>query len=478
MNRLALALLLLSAQDPAPRPNVLWIVIDDLGVHFRAYGEKAVETPHFDRLAREGTLFTRAHVTAPVCSPCRSALITGMYQTSIGAHQHRSGRGVEKIRLPDGVAPLPVLFRRAGYHASNGSWPVAKAIGKTDYNFEWDPAMFDGADWSGRKPGQPFFAQIQLAGGKNRHGAAWPDRAKRALGSLVETSAVALPPTYPRDPVILDDWARYLDTVRFTDRQIGEILERLETEGVLESTLVFVVGDNGISHARGKQFLYAEGTHVALVVRGPGIARGKVRDDLVEHIAIAPASLARAGIALPKTMQARDFLAPDYVRNDAIFAARDRCDETVERLRSVRTETRLYVRNFHPRRPHLQPNRYKDNKPILIRLRELHAEGKLDALQESLLFSPERSAEELYDLSKDPWEVRNVASDPAYRTDLEALRGRLDRWMKETADRGPEAESMYDSDMAVYLAETRDAKQKAVLEANIRLMKDWARDGR
>src|SRR6478672_8816729 len=103
------------------RPNILWFVVDDMSANFSCYGETAVQTPHVDRLAREGTKFTNAFVTAPVCSACRSALITGMYQTSIGAHHHRSGRGTEKIHLPVGVERVPALFQKAGYYTAIGS---------------------------------------------------------------------------------------------------------------------------------------------------------------------------------------------------------------------------------------------------------------------------------------------------------------------------------------------------------------------
>jgi arylsulfatase A-like enzyme len=462
------------------KPNILWIIVDDMSANFGCYGETAIETPHVDRMAREGTRFARAFVTAPVCSPCRSALITGMYQTSIGAHHHRSGRGVEKIRLPAGVEPVPAIFRRAGYHTSIASAPAGKAIGKTDYNFEWDKAIYDGADWTGRKPGQPFFAQVQLHGGKTREGRGGvPEPVKKALGSLTPVEKVKLPPYYPDDDLIRRDWAAYLDACRWTDHQVGQVLERLDKEGLAGSTVVFFMTDHGISHARGKQFLYDEGTHVPLVVRGPGIEKGKVRDDLVEHIDLAACSLALAGIELPKAMQGRNVLAADYRPRDAVFAARDRCDETVEHLRSVRTGRFKYVRNFLPQRPHLQPNRYKDNKPIVKKIRELHEGGKLNDLQEKLLFSPTRAPEELYDLEADRYEVKNLADDPAHRKTLEELRGRLDRWMEETGDRGrePEPAAMYDSDMAVYL-QGQAGPQGDALRKNIELMKKWASEGK
>jgi arylsulfatase A-like enzyme len=478
---LCTALLLAASVRGAERPNIVWIVVDDMSANFGCYGEKVIETPNVDRLAREGTLFRRAFVTAPVCSPCRSALITGMYQTSIGAHHHRSGRGTEKIHLPAGVVPVPVLFQKAGYYTCIGGPRVGKkaALGKTDYNFEWDRGMYDSNDWAGRKPGQPFFMQVQLHGGKNREGRNWADIVKRDLGAATEPARVSLPPYYPRDPVLLDDWARYLDAVRFTDKQVGEVLARLATEKLLDSTVVFFMTDHGISHARGKQFLYDEGIHVPFVVRGPGIEAGTVRDDLIQHVDLAATSLALAGINIPKSMQGSNVLGKDYAKRDAVFSARDRCDETVERIRSVRTDGYKYIRNFYPKRPHLQPNRYKDNKPIVKRLRELHAAGKLDELQDRLLFSPTRPEEELYDLQADPHEIKNLAGDPAHRDTLAALRARLADWMEKTNDRGrtPEPERMYDSEMSVYLG-GKKADRNVELLQNIDLMKKWAAEGK
>lgn len=500
---LAFGVLAVSAAAADSRPNILWFIVDDMSPNLSSYGETAIRTPNIDRLAREGTLFSRAYTTAPVCSPCRSAFITGMYQTTIGAHHHRSGRGVEKIRLPDGIVPVPVLFQKAGYYTCIGSGlPAvgrtgkaknakkgveggegARGLGKTDYNFEWDPGMYDAADWAGRKPGQPFFMQVQLAGGKLRGGndesaKRLLERAKEEFGAATDPAAVTLPPYYPRDPVQLRDWAAYLDAVRFTDKHVGDVMARLEKEGLLENTLVIFTTDHGISHARGKQFLYDEGTHVPFVVRGPGIERGKVRNDLIELIDLAAISLAKARIAVPAHLQSKDVFAPDYRPRAAVYAARDRCDETVERIRSVRTDRFLYIRNYHPQRPHLQPNAYKDGKSIVQNLRELHAAGKLDALQTQLLFSPSRPAEELYEWTQDRWQVKNLAGDPAYAAALAQERARLDRWIAETKDKGPEAESMYDSDMDVYVGGRANRKGESITEKNIVLMKQWAKEGK
>lgn len=491
--RFILILLALLGADPAAAlpapaiaalpasPNILWIVMDDVGVELPCYGEKNLLTPNIDRLVREGTRFERAFLTSSVCSPSRSAMITGRYQTTIGAHHHRSGRGTEKIQLPAGVEPVPALFRRAGYHTSNGDYPAkSKRTGKTDYNFEWDPKMYDGPDWARRRPGQPFFAQLQLWGGKHRNdnGRWYRDAAPGALGILTKPGDVSLPPYYPRDPLFLEDWAQYLDCIRLCDQQVGEILQRLETEGILGQTFIILMGDNGISQARGKQFLYDEGIRTPFIVRGPGIARGAVRGDLIEHIDMAATSLARAGLPVPSWMQGRDLFAGDYATRDAVFAARDRCGETVDRIRSVRTGQFKYIRNFRPQRPLLQPNDYKDTKPFMPRLRALHASGQLNALQEEILFAPTRAAEELYDVQADPFETRNLAANPQFLSTLETLRARLDRWMRETHDLGPETEKAYDANLAYELKTTSSPARREVLLKNSALMKQWAKEGK
>jgi len=486
-----------TAATPAAgtRPNILWFMVEDMSANFSCYGEKTVDTPHVDRLAAEGVRFSRAYVTAPVCSAARSALITGMYQTSIGAHQHRSGRGAARIRLPEGVVPIPRLFQEAGYFTANGSglpdrdlrgmpFPKQKATeeakqGKTDYNFDYDPAIYHASDWSSRAPGQPFFMQVQLAGGKLRGASVavnqrLAERARTELGSATPADSVVLPPYYPRDPILLADWAAYLDTVRLTDMHVGRVLDRLEREGLLENTLVVFMTDHGISHARGKQFLYDEGTHIPLVIRGPGIPRGTVRSDLVEHIDLAALSLAAAGIPPPASMQARNILAPGYQPREAVFAARDRCDETVDRVRSVRTDGFLYIRNFLPNRPHLQPNRYKDSKHILQKLRALHGAGSLPELSVKLLFSPTRASEELYDLKRDPFQVHNLATDRKYAAALADHRARLERWQREIRDQGLESPERYDREMADLPGRNDDE----TLRNNIALMKTWAAEGR
>jgi len=480
----------------ADRPNIVWFVIDDMSPNFSCYGEEAIQTPHVDQLAKEGLRFTRAYATAPVCSTFRSALITGMYQTSIGAHHHRSGRGEHRIRLPDGVRPIPALFQEAGYYTCIGSGlkdldfrsqpfssRTRNRLGKTDYNFDWDKSIYDSHDWSGRRKDQPFFMQVQLHGGKLRgasaaHYEAFDKHVKEVFDEVTDPDSVKLPPYYPRDPVLLKDWSTYLNSVRMTDHHVGLVMERLKQEDLLENTLVVVFTDHGISHARGKQFLYDEGTHIPLIVCGPGIARGKTRTDLVEHIDIAALSLAAADIEIPAKMQGQDILATSYEPKQAVFAARDRCGEAADRIRSACTDRYLYIKNFYPRRPHLMPSTYKDGKLIIQRLRELHAQGELDALSEKLLFAPTRLVEELYLYGQDRWQTENLAGDPKHAEALKQHRASLDRWIAQTGDPGPETPEVYILETEDQMKSTRNKASRENYRRNAKLYKRWAREGK
>lgn len=431
----ALGFLAIQESAAANRPNIVWIVGEDASPHLGCYGEKTIKTPHLDRLAAEGIRFENAFVTCPVCSPSRSAMVTGMYQTTLGVHNHRSqnrsGKGggyplyFDSYELP--VKSIPQLFREAGYHVTNGSGAASRKNGKTDYNFVTQDPMYDGGDWRvALKRDKPFFAQIQLKGGKNRN--------KRQ--SDVDSAMIQLPPYYPDHPALRQDWAEYLKSWIDQDRQVGEIMKSLKEAGVADNTVVFFLTDHGVSHARGKQFLYEEGIRVPLIVRFPkGRDAGKVRDDLVLHIDLAASSLALAGIEIPNHLQGADLFARDYTPRKQVFAGRDRCDETVEFMRCVRTKRYKYIRNFMSHLPHLQPNQYKDGKSFTKVIRQLHAAGELNELQSRLIDAP-RPKEELYDLVNDPDETNNLANQPGQAAVLTKLRRSLTDWMIESRDLG------------------------------------------
>jgi len=407
--------------------NVVWIVIEDASAHIGCYGETLIETPNIDRMAREGIRCKNAFVTSPVCSSSRSAMVSGMYQTTLGVHNHRSqtssGKGggnanyYDSYKVPKSVKLTPELFRDAGYFVTNKS--------KTDYNFIPTSKLYHGSDWKKAPAAQPIFAQFQLSGGKNRKAKSHADPAK-----------VVLPPYYPDHPVLRQDWAKYLDSWVKTDEEVGQILADLEKAGRLDSTAVFLWTDHGVSHLRGKQFLYEEGIRVPMIIRLPKKHRaGTERDDLIEHIDVAACSLKLAGIKIPDYVQGRDFLAADYKPSKFVFAARDRCDETVDVLRCVRDSRYKYVRNFMSHVPHAQPSQYKDGKKILQVIRGLQKEGKLNE-QQSRPFAPRRPPEELYDLQSDPHELVNLATTTKHQERLASMRKALHQRMTQTRDMG------------------------------------------
>jgi arylsulfatase A-like enzyme len=422
----------------AARPNILWLIAEDLSPDLGCYGNRAVHTPNLDRLAGEGVRFNNAFVTGPVCSASRSAIVTGMYQTTIGAHHHRSHRD-DGYGLPRGIEPFTRYLQRAGYHTSNviNAAPGVRGTGKTDFNFVTGE-IFDGDDWAQRRKGQPFYAQVNFSE-THRPFRRSPDRS-------VDPARVEIPPCYPDHPSVRKDWAMYLETLQNLDIKVGKVLARLQQEGLAHDTIVFFFGDHGRPMPRDKQFLYDGGIRIPLLIRIPekfqpaGFRPGGVSDELISAIDITATTLKLAGLEPPAHMEGRVFLGPGRQRREFIVAARDRCDETVDRMRCVRTHRFKYIRNFFPERPYTQQNVYKDvNYPTLAVMRQLHEAGKLSGAPAAFL-APRRPAEELYDLAGDPHETRNIAQDPAHRRTLEQMRAILDRWIRETGDQGQHPE--------------------------------------
>jgi arylsulfatase A-like enzyme len=427
------ALPALAQTGPANRPNILWIIAEDFSPDLGCYGNSLVATPRIDALAARGMRFERAFVTGPVCSASRSALATGMYQTSINAHNHRSHRD-DGYRLPEGVHVFTENLRQAGYHTSNlRNRHGLQGTGKTDFNFNVD-RPFDSDDWSDRKPGQPFYAQINFSE-THRAFRRFPQR-------RIDPAKVMVPPYYPDHPAVRLDWAMYLETTQNLDVKVGRVLDRLAKEGLTEDTIVFFFGDHGRPMPRGKQFLYDEGIRIPLVVHMPerlraqGYRAASVNTDLVSAIDITATTLALAGVTVPAQMEGRALFGDNVRRREYIIAARDRCDETVDRIRCVRDTRFKYIRNGYPERPYTQQNVYKDTSyPPLRVMRDLKEHGRLTGAAASFM-AGRRPAEELYDLATDPNEIRNLAGEAAHAARLGAMRARLDRWIRETRDHG------------------------------------------
>ena len=461
---LCIALLLSNLATAAAKPpNILWIFSEDLSPYMGCYGDPVNQghTPAIDQLAADGVLFKRAFMPAPVCSACRSAMITGVMQTTTGTHQHRSSRfspGVVpedlRIHLPEGIKTIPELMRAAGYFTFNS--------GKDDYNFHYDrsdlysvgnrkdyqPGMngwqgntaqhtgsFTEDTWNARPDrDQPWFGQIMIWGGKAK--------AKHVRkGEKLNDDEVPLPPYFPATPAHRNAWTTHYNAVRGADHQIEQILQQLEDDGQLENTIVFFFSDHGNNQSlRHKQFCYEGGVHVPLVVKGthPALRAGAVRDDLVLGLDISATTLALAGVELPAYLDGRDLFAADHQPRTHVISARDRCDYTIDRSRTVRSDKLRYIRNFFPDRPMLQAQ-YRDKHRTVKDLKRLHKGGELDAYQDKFWFGV-RPGEELYDIAQDPYQINNLAGDPEFKSELERHRKILTDWIAESGDRGAQPE--------------------------------------
>lgn len=419
------------------RPNIVWIFVEDMNDWMGCYGDQTVPTPNLDRLASRGVLFERSYMPAGVCSATRSAIALGAMQTSLGVHNHRSSRQrvpAERIELPAGVKTIYELMRESGYFVTS------QGMNKNDFNFLFNTkALYDhnGGEmlpphWRKRALGQPFFAQIQLAGGKSG-----PARRRQ---DKTDPLQVEVMPYYPDHPAIRNEVATHYDCVRQTDEEVSKILAALEQDGLLDSTFVFFWTDHGMLLHRHKQWLYEGGICVPLIVAGPGLAASKRREDLISGIDITATTLALAGVTQPTWFEGRDFFAVDHGPREYVISARDRCDYTIDRVRAVTTRRYKYLRNFLTDRPFMQPQ-YRDGRAYIEVSRRLHREGKLNDVQ-SFIWSETRVPEEFYDLENDPHEIVNLANSPEHRDALQRHRQILADWIESTDDQGQYPESI------------------------------------
>ena len=346
------------------RPNVLWIVGENFALDLGCYGAENVRTPHLDGLAADGVRYANVFSTSPVCAPSRSAFMTGMYQTSTDTHPMRSHRD-DDFRLPPGVRPMTHCLRDAGYFTANVTHVGDREVGtgKLDLNFVNEGPIYDSDDWSALRDHQPFFAQINTPEAEydiyDRKSAEKPR--VRWVGEewhprVATPENVSPPPYYPDHPITRQEWARYLNSVSGVDVRIGWILEQLEKDGLADDTVVIFFADNGRLDARGIHWCWDSGLHVPMIVHWPKnhpappqYRAGTVDDRVISLLDLTATTLAIAGVPRPAGMQSRVFLGQraDPPRVYA-FSARDRIDETVVRLRSVRDRRYHYVRNFTP----------------------------------------------------------------------------------------------------------------------------------
>ncbi|WP_066633160.1 sulfatase family protein [Labilibacter marinus] len=442
-------------ENTQAKPNVLWIFAEDLSPFMGCYGDSINQghTPAIDKFASKGVLFNRAYAMSPVCSPCRSAIITGVMQTKTGTHNHRSSRTENgkvvpeelRINLPEYIKTLPELMKEAGYFTFNS--------GKDDYNFHYDrtklydvgnmPDYVAGMNgwqgnhaehtlswtkdvWTARKDkSQPWFGQIEIMGGKR-------DYKYVREGEKLADNDVPLPPYFPDVKSQRKAWTTHYNAARGSDVQVEEILKQLEVDGELENTIVFFFSDHGSNTSlRHKQFCYEDGMLVPLMVKGnhPALKAGTVRNDLVSLLDVTATTLAMGGAEIPDYYDGQDLFAKGFTPNEYVFGARDRCDYTIDRIRTVRSDKYRYIRNFFLDRPMMQAG-YRDHQAMVKDMHRLYAEGKLTPYQEEHWFGI-RPQEELYEIAADPYEMNNLAKDPAFKAELEKHRMVMDEWLKE-----------------------------------------------
>ena len=423
------------------KPNILWIEIEDTSPWMSIYGDNTVETPNINELASEGVVFSQMHVSAPVCSACRSALMVGCMQTTYGLHNHRSSYKGTEIYLPKEVKTLPEIFKENGYFTA--------CFGKKDYNFAFNvDNLYDKSSGKMWHPKQnmtklfaqkkPWFIQLQLLGGKYR-------KAQKILGKeRVAPKAMKVPDQYPDIPEIRDEVALHYATIKMLDRELGEVIKQLKKSGQFENTVIFFFSDHGCRMPRAKQFVYGEGTKVPMIVYAPKklnlIKANTVNNKLTSSIDISASSLAAANIKIPKYMEGKDFFKEDFHR-DFVVSARDRCDYSIDYIRAINDGKYLYIRNFMVEKPYMQPQ-YRDYQPLFKKLRKLAKNNQLTEVQQQFFKLQPKPKEELYIIAEDPNQINNQATNKQYIKVMEMMRKRLANWQKTTDDKGQYPESL------------------------------------
>ncbi len=422
------------------KPNILWIMAEDIGPDLECYGMEAVKTPVLNRLAQEGALFTRAYGTNSICSPSRSNMITGVHQNVSNTQHHRSNR---EIPLRDPYKPITSYLRDAGYTCILGSHLARGKGRKIDVNFKhhalggWNGTtefgLFDKYDTI-KATDQPFFSQVTL---QVTHRGGWWNEVSNNSKHKVDPSKVVLPPYYADDPIIREDWAKYLDQIEYMDNEVGMLLDDLEEKGLKENTIIIFIGDNGRCNIRGKGYLYDPGLHLPLIVNWPSTMTGGKSDDrLVSSIDVAASILEVAGIDLPDYMSAQPFINNNNPGREYVYSARDLWDEILEQSRAITTKDFRYIKNNITDQSYDAHQAYLEfYRPAVHIMRGLKEKGELDELQ-SKFFAPAKESEELYDLKNDPFETTNLANNPEYAEVLIKMKDYYKDWNSRNHDYG------------------------------------------
>ena len=450
-----------AGQDASKQPlNVIWISVEDMGPVLSAYGNNTIHTPNIDRLANEGVKYTNAYATVGVCAPSRFSIITGMYPARLGAHNMRTGdhnnfkwpedvkfrqnKGVIDIsgeNIPDYevvppsyVKPFTEYLRSEGYYCVNDN--------KCDYQFNapftaWDD-VYGGGSYKNATDGAPFFYVKNYY--TTHESRIWLRKDKPMT---VHPDKVPIPDYYPDIPVVRNDIARKYSNIEALDKEVGQLLKQLETDGVLDNSIIFFWSDHGGNLIRQKRAVGNSGLHVPLIIRYPdGYRAGETENRLVSLMDLGPTVMSLIGLEPPNHMDGKAFAGIfEESPRQYIYGSADRFDESTDMQRSVLDGRFVYIKNFMPERPLIYRNRYREQITMNKHLIELDLAGELEG-DAAYIFMKSKPVKELYDLENDPYEVHNLAENPAYASKLEELSTQLNQWQMAINDRGftPESE--------------------------------------
>ena len=457
-----------SANAGEDKPNFVFILSEDNSKHYlELYGSEYGKTPAIEALAKEGLLFKHAFSNAPVCSVARTTLMTGILAPKAGFQYHRKNT---LAHLPDGVKMWPAYLRQAGYYTSNNS--------KKDYNVVEGDGVWDessrNASWRKRPSQETPFFHMQTFTTTHESSLHFPKEAFTNDIPKTPANDVYVAPYHPDTPTFRFTQARYFDRIEQVDRQIGNLIDQLEADGLMDNTFIFYFGDHGGVLPRGKGYLYESGLHVPLVIRIPEKWRSEIPleigsklDAFVSFIDFGPTLLHLAGLRVPGALDGSPFLGPDITpaaleHRDETFGYADRMDEKYDLCRSIRKGHFKYIRNFQAFYPDGLQNNYRYRMLAYAEWRKLFLKGELNETQSA--FFKSKPAEMLFDLRQDPYETHNLANDPAHKAVLEMMRERLFEKMDSIHDLSmyPEsymAQNALNDGIAYGKAHAREIKQ-------------------
>jgi N-sulfoglucosamine sulfohydrolase len=438
MNKLIVGVGLLSAislqaKDKQKQYNILCVTCEDISQFVGCFGDKVAKTPNLDAFANEAIRFSRMYTTVGVSAPSRSALITGMYPSSIGANNMRSyvlpnerkGKTMPmyEVVLPEGVKCFTEYLRADGYYCTNNV--------KNDYQFAppltaWDENNVK-AHWKNRPAGMPFYSVFNLE--VSHESRIWM-RANESL--TTKPNEVVLPPYYPEDAIVRRDMAIMYSNITEMDRQFGEKIKELKDAGLYENTIIIWYSDNGGPLPNMKRSIYERGTLVPFMIRFPDGYRAGEKDSRLCMFPDIPATiLSIAGIKPPATMQGKPFLGKytDKPRQ-YVYGARDRMDEQVDKQGAIRDKRFRYVQNYMPEKAGYMPVAYRLQIPMMRRLLDLYQKDSLNDAQKRWFEAP-RTKEEFFDVENDPHELNNLIDNLAYAKDVARLKKEYNNWLKK-----------------------------------------------